>query len=89
MHGYRAYILGLDRHITDRIDLYCDNDDEAKERARQLVDGQVVELWDLDRKIATFEPDSTLEARKVVQQHIDDLREIARKLGKPNRGRVS
>jgi len=84
MHGDRAYVLGLDKHITDRIDLYCDNDEQAKEQVRrQLVEGHVVELWDLDRKIATFEPARTPEARKVVQQHIDDLREIARKLGKP------
>ena len=56
MHGYRAYILGLDGHIQDRIDLFCTNDDEAKERAKQLVDGHAVELWDEARKIAIFAP---------------------------------
>ena len=56
MHGYRAYILGLDGHIQDRIDLFCTNDDEAKERAKQLVDGHAVELWDEARKVARFEP---------------------------------
>jgi len=56
MHGYRAYIIGHDGHIQDRIDLFCENDDDAKERAKQLVDGHAVELWDQARKIARFEP---------------------------------
>jgi hypothetical protein len=56
MHGYRAYVIGRDGHIQDRIDLFCDNDDEAKERAKQLVDGYAVELWDEGRQIAVFEP---------------------------------
>jgi hypothetical protein len=56
MHGYRAYIIGRDGHIQDRIDLFCDSDDEAKQRAKQLVDGYAVELWDEGRQIAVFEP---------------------------------
>jgi hypothetical protein len=56
MHGYRAYIIGGDGHIRDLIDLHCENDDDAKEQARQLVDGHAVELWDGARMIATFEP---------------------------------
>ena len=32
MHGYRAYFLGLDNIITNRIDLYCDNDVGALRR---------------------------------------------------------
>ena len=31
--------------------------DAARERAEALVDGHAIELWQLDRKIATFEPD--------------------------------
>lgn len=56
MHDYRVYFLAPDGHITSRVDLFCSDDEAAKERARQLVDGQVVELWQLDHKIATFEP---------------------------------
>jgi hypothetical protein len=56
MHGYRAYIIGADGRIRDRVDLFCETEDKAKERAKQLVDGDAVELWDQARKIARFEP---------------------------------
>jgi hypothetical protein len=32
----------------------CDDDEAAKERAKLLVDGHDVELWDGARKIAEF-----------------------------------
>ena len=56
MHGYRAYIIGSDGHIMGRIDLMCESEDEAKERAEQLVDGHAIELWYEACKIARFEP---------------------------------
>ena len=58
MHGYRAYIIGPDAHIMDRVDLFASNDEDAKERTKPLVDGRVVELWDEGRKVATFVPNS-------------------------------
>jgi hypothetical protein len=51
---YRAYIMGWDGHILSAVDLHCPDDDAAKERAKQLVDGHDVELWQLDRRIAEF-----------------------------------
>lgn len=54
MNEYRAYIMGADGHILNRIDLRCADDDDAKEQAKQLVDGHDVELWQLGRKIAEF-----------------------------------
>jgi hypothetical protein len=54
MPEYRAYILDREGHIIRPVDLHCENDDEAKEKARQLVNGHDVELWQLDRKISTF-----------------------------------
>jgi len=54
MQEYRAYIIGPDGHIQERIDLLCADDDAAKERAEQLLNGHEVELWQLDRQIATF-----------------------------------
>ena len=54
MQEYRAYVIGPDGHIQQRIDLLCADDDAAKERARQLVNGYDLELWQLDRMIATF-----------------------------------
>jgi predicted dinucleotide-binding enzyme len=54
MQDYRAYVLGPDGHIQERIDLVCAGDDAAKELAKALVDGHGVELWHLDRKITDF-----------------------------------
>jgi hypothetical protein len=54
MQEYYAYVIGPDGHIIQRIDLICANDEAARERAKQLVDGHNVELWRLDRKVATF-----------------------------------
>jgi hypothetical protein len=54
MQHYRAYIMGHDGHILSPVDLMCENDEAAKEQARQLVDGHDVELWQRDRKISTF-----------------------------------
>jgi hypothetical protein len=53
---YEAYIIGPDGHITTRIDLHCADEERAKESAQQLVGGQAVELWQQERKIATFAP---------------------------------
>ena len=54
MAAYRAYLIGPDGHIVSRIELLCDDDEAAKNRARQLVDGHDVELWDGAKKIAEF-----------------------------------
>ena len=54
MDGYRAYVMGPDGHILDRVDLLCSDDADAKEQAKALVDGPDIELWQLDRKIAEF-----------------------------------
>lgn len=53
-HAYRAYLIDPDGHIVSRVDLKCDDDDSAKDRAKSLVDGHDVELWDGSRKIVTF-----------------------------------
>jgi hypothetical protein len=55
MPEYRAYMVGHDGHFVDAAHLICADDAEAIEKAKQLVDGHDVELWRLDRKIATFE----------------------------------
>lgn len=57
MREYQAYVIGEDGHIQRRIDLACATDDAAKEQAEALVDDHSIELWQSDRKIATFEPD--------------------------------
>jgi hypothetical protein len=57
LSGYYAYFTGDDGHITGRVTILAANDEEAKERAKQLVDGHAVELWQEGRKIATFDPE--------------------------------
>jgi hypothetical protein len=54
MNEYRAYIIGPDGHIVERVDLLCPDDDAAKDRAKQLVDGHDVELWQFSRRMAAF-----------------------------------
>jgi hypothetical protein len=54
MEGYRAYILGADGHVENRVDLMCEDEAEATRLAKQLVDGHDVELWQLARRVETF-----------------------------------
>ena len=57
MTGYYAYFTGDDGHITNRVTIFAANDEEAKERAKQLADGHTIELWQEGRKVAQFDPD--------------------------------
>ena len=50
MTGYHAYFTDDDGQITNRVIILAANDKEAKERARQLVDGQAIELWQEGRR---------------------------------------
>ena len=54
MQDYRVFVIGPDGRVNNRVDLICENDEAAKERAQQLVDGHDVELWQRDRRIAIF-----------------------------------
>ena len=47
-------MIGDDGHFIRAIDIFCDDDDAARQRAKQLLDGHDVELWQLDRKIETL-----------------------------------
>lgn len=55
---YRAYLVDQNGHVTGRIDLVCQDEDTARQRAKQLVDGHAVELWQGDHKIDRFDPPS-------------------------------
>ena len=55
MPEYRAYILGSDGHFYTAVPLDCADDIEAMERAKQLLDGHDIELWQLDRKVARLD----------------------------------
>jgi hypothetical protein len=52
--GYRAYVIGDGGRILGRSDLASTDEEAAAKEAKQLVDEHDVELWEMDRKIATF-----------------------------------
>lgn len=54
MAEYRVYLVDRDGHFFDAVHLVCGDDAEAIEQAMRLAIGQGVELWELDRKVATF-----------------------------------
>jgi hypothetical protein len=54
MQHYRLYFLDDGNHIVSVLDLHCENEEQARERAWQLVDNQVVELWQEERFIGRF-----------------------------------
>ncbi|MDA9482967.1 hypothetical protein XI07_13200 [Bradyrhizobium sp. CCBAU 11445] len=56
MREFRAYIIDGEGHITLRIDLEVQDEVEARERAKLLVDGHAVELWEGATKLDRFEP---------------------------------
>jgi hypothetical protein len=55
MTHHRAYFMGRDGQFMKTVDLICNDDDGARKRARQMVDGHDVELWQHDRRIEKFE----------------------------------
>ena len=54
MPEYRAYFLDKDGHVESRIDIICEDQATAEAKAKQLVAGHDVELWQGDKKIASF-----------------------------------
>jgi hypothetical protein len=57
MPNYRAYMVGADGHIINRIEFTCADDDKAKDYAKAFVDGRDVELWELNRRGALLKAD--------------------------------
>jgi hypothetical protein len=51
---YQAYMVGEDGRISQRIDLSCENDEAARQRASGFADRNTIELWQNDRMIARF-----------------------------------
>lgn len=52
MRDYRAFVIGADGRIKESLEFWAEDDDAAKEQARQLVDGHDIELWHRTEKIA-------------------------------------
>jgi hypothetical protein len=57
MEEYRAYVIGPDGHIFNRVDIRSPDETEARRLAKIAVDGHAVELWQADRFIERFEPE--------------------------------
>lgn len=60
MLHYRAYLLDKHSHVISAANLYCADEQAARERAEQLADVNDVELWQLDRRIAIFKSGTAL-----------------------------
>jgi hypothetical protein len=58
MREYRAYLLGIDGHIRERVDLESDTDEEAVAKARQRFNGGVIEVWQGVRIVAKLDDGS-------------------------------
>ena len=54
MAEYRMYIIAADGQFIKAIDIFCPDDEKAKEYTKQLVDGHDIELWQGDRRIERF-----------------------------------
>ena len=56
MRQYRIFILESGAHMTSQppIEIECNDDGEAVNAAKQLVDGKDIELWVESRFIARF-----------------------------------
>jgi hypothetical protein len=57
MEEYRAYVIGQDGHITNRVDIRCSDEKEARRLAKVVANSHSVEHWLADRFIETFEPE--------------------------------
>jgi len=55
MTRYSAYIIDSDGEFKNSVSLECADDKVTLEKAKQLVGGHHVELWQYTRKIATFD----------------------------------
>ena len=56
MPTYRVLTLGPNRKIEAAKDIECANDEEAITKAKQLLDGHDIELWEHGRFLSWFPP---------------------------------
>lgn len=53
---YRAIVVAPSGTVVNAMRLVAESDEEARERAKAMVDGDAVELWDGLRFIEHFPP---------------------------------
>jgi hypothetical protein len=55
MLDYRAYRIDRSGRILDRVELLCENDDDALRQAAALAGAHAIELWCRERWLAKFD----------------------------------
>jgi hypothetical protein len=55
MQGYRAYLLGIDGHIRERMELESETDQEAVAKAREHFNDSAIEVWQGVRIVAKLD----------------------------------
>jgi hypothetical protein len=58
MPDYRIYLIGRDGHIQDRLDVVCEDEEEAMRVAKEVASGRKVELWQQARKVAEIQSEN-------------------------------
>ena len=56
LKSYQVFELTSGNEAVTRIDLHCESAEDAKQRAKQLVQDKAGELWEGPMRIARFEP---------------------------------
>ena len=57
MANYRFYVLDKDDHVREPPQVFeCRTDEVAVEKAVQLLNGRVIEVWDHSRRVVRLEP---------------------------------
>jgi hypothetical protein len=60
MLDYRVYSLEPDGHIHSPPKIIvCADDADAEQQGRQLLEGNVIEVWQCKRQVAVFTPDKS------------------------------
>ena len=55
MQEYRAYLLGIDGHIRERMELESETDQDAVAKARQHFNGGAIKVWQGVRVVAKLD----------------------------------
>lgn len=76
MPEYRAYIVGSDGHFVDFEPLVCTDDAEATEKAKRLVNGHDVELWEGGRLVVVLQ--HTSNEVRALERQIDQSRRMSK-----------
>jgi len=58
MPDYYAYTIGSDGHIKGLTVVTGVDDEEAKRIAGRLLDGKIVDLWEMGRFVGRLEPNA-------------------------------